>query len=95
MSRIMADTPLSRFLGGSPTSVIVRLLVVSLIVGAAMAFFHVTPQDLADSLRRLVEDVLGNGLDRLKTILAYIAYGAMVVVPIFVIIRLMKMGRRS
>jgi hypothetical protein len=74
--------------------VIVRLLVISLIVGAAMAFFHVTPEDLVDSLRRLIENVLGGGLERVKTILAYIGYGAIVVVPIFIVIRLLKMGRR-
>jgi hypothetical protein len=90
----MSDTPLNRFLGGSPASVIWRLLVISLIVGAAMVFLHLTPTDLLDSLRRLAESIMGSGLDSLRSILLYIAYGAMVVVPIFVIVRLVKMSRR-
>ena len=91
----MNDTPLHRFLGGSPTSVIVRLIVISLIVGAAMVYFNLTPRDLFETLRRAVESVIGNGLDSLRTILSYIGYGAMIVVPIFLILRLLRMTRRS
>jgi hypothetical protein len=91
----MPDTQLQRFLGGSPASVIVRLLVISLIVGAGMVYFNLTPRDLLDSVRRLFENLLGSGLESLRTILLYVAYGAMVVVPIFVIVRLLKMARRS
>jgi hypothetical protein len=90
----MSDTPLNRFLGGSPGSVILKLLVISLIVGAAMAFFNLTPRDLIDSVRRLVESILGSGLESLRTVLLYIAYGALVVVPIFILVRLLRMGRR-
>jgi hypothetical protein len=91
----MPDTQLQRFLGGSPASVIVRLLVISLIVGAGMVYFNLTPRDLLDSVRRLFENLLGSGLESLRTILLYVAYGAMVVVPIFIIVRLLKMARRS
>ncbi|MFI4995203.1 MAG: DUF6460 domain-containing protein [Hyphomicrobiales bacterium] len=91
----MPDTQLNRFLGGSPASVILRLLVISLIVGAAMAFFNLTPRDLIESVRHLIETLLGSGLESLRTILVYIAYGALVVVPIFILVRLLKMARRS
>jgi Domain of unknown function (DUF6460) len=91
----MPDTQLNRFLGGSPAGVILRLLVISLIVGAAMAFFNLTPRDLIESVRRLIETLLGSGLESLRTILVYIAYGALVVVPIFILVRLLKMARRS
>jgi Domain of unknown function (DUF6460) len=91
----MPDTQLQRFLGGSPASVIVRLLVISLIVGAGMVYFNLTPRDLLESVRRLFENLLGSGLESLRTILLYVAYGAMVVVPIFIIVRLLKMARRS
>jgi hypothetical protein len=89
----MSDAPFHRFLGGSPTSVILRLVVISLIVGAGMVFFNLTPRDLLESVRHVIESILGSGLESLRTILVYIAYGAMVVVPIFVIVRLMKMAR--
>ena len=89
----MSDTPLHRFLGGSPAGVIARLVLMSLIVGAAMVFFGLTPSDLADSVRRLAESIMGSGLDSLRTLLIYTGYGAMVVVPIFILVRLLKLGR--
>jgi len=89
----MSDAPFHRFLGGSPGSVILRLLVISLIVGAAMVFFNLTPRDLIESVRHLIENVLGSGLESLRTLILYIAYGAMVVVPIFVIVRLLRIAR--
>ena len=87
----MSDTPMHRFLGGSPIRVIVRLLVLSLIVGAAMVYFNLTPRDLFGKL----ESLIGNSIDSLRTIFSYIGYGAIVVVPIFIILRLLRMTRRS
>jgi len=91
----MSDTPLHRFLGGSPGSVVFRLLVISLIVGAAMVFFNLTPKDLVESVRHLVESVLGSGIESLRSLLLYVLYGAMVVVPIFLVVRILKALRRS
>ena len=90
----MSDTPLHRFLGGSPGSVVFRLLVISLIVGAAMVFFNLTPKDLVESVRHLVESVLGSGIESLRSLLLYVLYGAMVVVPIFLVVRILKALRR-
>jgi len=89
----MSDSPIHRFLGGSPSSVTIRLIVISLIVGAAMVFFDLTPRDVIDSFRRLIDSILGSGLESLRTILVYIAYGAIIVVPIFLVVRLIRMGR--
>jgi hypothetical protein len=91
----MSDAEFNRFLGGSPGSVIVRLLLISLIVGAAMVFFNLTPRDLLEGVRGLIQSILGSGLESLRTLLLYIIYGAIVVVPIFVVARLWKMNRRS
>ena len=91
----MSDTPLHRFLGGSPGSVVFRLLVISLIVGAAMVFFNLTPKDLIESVRHLVESVLGSGIESVRSLLLYVLYGAMVVVPIFLVVRILKALRRS
>ena len=91
----MPNPELHRILGGSPFSVIVRILVISLIVGAAMVYFNLTPHDLLDKLRRVFESILGSGLENLRTIVLYIGYGAIVVVPIFIIVRLLRLTRRS
>ena len=91
----MLENEFSRFLGGSPCTVILRLIVMSLIVGAAMVFFNLTPRDLLDGLRQFIENIWAGGLESLRTLLLYIAYGAIIVVPIFIVARLLKMRRRS
>jgi hypothetical protein len=91
----MPENEFSRFLGGSPGTVILRLIVMSLIVGAAMVFFSLTPRDLLEGLRQFIENIWAGGLESLRTLLLYIAYGAIIVVPIFVVARLLKMSRRS
>ena len=88
----MRENEFSRFLGGSPGSVILRLIVMSLIVGAAMVFFNVTPRDLLEAFRQFV---WAGGIESLRTLLLYIAYGAVIVIPIFILVRLLKIGRRS
>lgn len=91
----MPENEFSRFLGGSPGTVILRLIVMSLIVGAAMVFFNLTPRDLLEGLRQFIENIWAGGLESLRTLLLYIAYGAIIVVPIFIVARLLKMSRRS
>jgi hypothetical protein len=91
----MPENEFSRFLGGSPGTVILRLTVMSLIVGAAMVFFNLTPRDLLEGLRQFIENVWAGGLESLRTLLLYITYGAIIVVPIFIVARLLKMSRRS
>lgn len=91
----MPENEFSRFLGGSPGTVILKLIVMSLIVGAAMVFFSLTPRDLLEGLRQFIENIWAGGLESLRTLLLYIAYGAIIVVPIFIVARLLKMSRRS
>ena len=55
----MANGGIERFLGGSVLSVLVRLLFVSLLVGAAMAFLGLSPTALYESALRFVRS-LGN-----------------------------------
>ena len=91
----MPENEFSRFLGGSRGSVILRLIVMSLIVGATMVFFNVTPRDLLEASRQFVENLWAGGMESLRTLLVYIAYGAVIVVPIFILVRLLKVGRHS
>lgn len=84
---------LSRFLGDSPLRVIVKLLLVSFIVGFVMSAFHWTPWDIYYSLRDMVLRVWNMGFAALGDVLAYIVLGAVVVVPFFLILRLLSYRR--
>jgi hypothetical protein len=86
----MANGGLERFLGGSTGSVLVRLLFVSLLVGAAMAFLGLSPQALLDSAVRFVRSITDLGFDAVYKVGGWLLAGALVVVPVWFIMRLLK-----
>ncbi len=95
----MGTNSLERFLGGSPRRVIVRLLLISLAIGFILYTFDLRPdaliQRLVTALRRLVDYLAQFGLDTLWSIGIYIAYGAVIVVPIWLLSRLWSMRRNQ
>ena len=84
---------LQRYLGGSPASVLVRLLFLSLVVGGFLAFLDVTPVELLERLTRTFRVLLGSGFEAVQRLALWIAYGAMIVVPIWLLSRLFSRGR--
>jgi hypothetical protein len=84
----MANGNLERFLGGSPGSVIVRLLFICLLVGAGMAFLGITPRGLFDSLARFVSSITNLGFDAVKDAGGWLVAGALVVIPVWLLMRL-------
>ena len=87
----MNDATFNRFLGGSPAGVFVRLLFISLIVGVFLMWLDVRPGDVFFALERLVRRILNLGFDSVREILSYILAGAALVVPIWLVIRLLNM----
>jgi hypothetical protein len=84
---------LQRFLGGSPGSVLVRLVFLSLVVGAFLAFLDITPVELVERLTRTLRVLLGNGFEAVRRLGLWIAYGAMIVIPLWLLSRLLNRGR--
>lgn len=83
-------TGIERFLGGSPGGVILRLAVLSLIAGFLMSVFGVRPQDVVDGAIDLLHAALRDGFGIFQDLGAYIIAGAVLVVPIWFLIRLSK-----
>jgi hypothetical protein len=81
------------FLGGSPLSVLVRLVFLSLLVGAFLAFLDVTPMQLVDRVMGGLRSMFGLSFDALRDIARWVLYGAMIVVPIWLIARLFRAAR--
>jgi hypothetical protein len=92
----MSDNALSRFLGGSLTSVVVKLLILSIVVGALLHWTGLSPVSLLRGIEALVRDLIGTGWDAVRNVGTYALYGAMVVVPIWLVSRLIsqRKGRR-
>lgn len=84
---------LSRFLGDSPLRVAVKLLVLSFIVGIVMAAFGWTPWSVVDGLRDAVLRVWNMGFTALDRFFGYILLGAVIVIPAFLILRIVNYRR--
>jgi Family of unknown function (DUF6460) len=85
--------PVNRFLGGSPLTVLVKLVVVSILVGFLMSLFGWYPIDLAIFLRDFVLDVWHKGFAALGRFGDYLITGAAVVIPAYILIRLISYRR--
>jgi membrane protein implicated in regulation of membrane protease activity len=78
------------FLGGHPITVILRLAIISLLVGIVLSIFGITPGNffyVIDNFIRLMYDL---GFGTIEWILQYLAVGAMLVVPIWLLLRLLR-----
>lgn len=80
----------SNFIGGSPAGVAARLVFVSLIVGALLMWLDIRPLDILRGLRRMIDGILHLGVDAIEMIFQYILAGAAIVVPIWLVIRLLN-----
>ena len=80
----------ARFLGGSPVAVFFRLLFASMLVGAFLVWLDISPFEIFANLRRLIDYIWSLGFDAVREIGHYIAAGAIIVVPIWLILRLMS-----
>lgn len=85
----MSDNTVSRFLGGTPASVAIRLIIISVIVGALLHFAGLSPAGLIRGLGRMIEGLIGSGWDAVRTVAEFALYGAMIVVPIWLVARVL------
>lgn len=91
--RDMADSTFTRFIGGSPVAVFVRLAFVSLVVGALLVWLDIRPFDILRGVERFIARLWDLGFDAVREIASYMAMGAVVVVPIWLLMRIF--GGRS
>ncbi|TDR94024.1 DUF6460 domain-containing protein [Enterovirga rhinocerotis] len=84
---------LDRWLGGSPLGVLLRLIVLSLIVGVILHALGLTPLSLLRSVAHSIESLFGFGWDAVEDIGRYVLTGAVIVIPIWLITRLASARR--
>ena len=83
----------SEFFGGSPLSVIVRLILLSILVGVILSALGFDPWNIFASIERLIRSIWNMGFDAVVWLWRYFLLGAVIVVPIWLIVRLAKGGR--
>ena len=84
---------LTRFLGGSPAAVLVRLLLMSLVVGALLVWLDIRPYEIFRAFERFFQRIWLMGFDAVRELAAYVVAGALIVVPVWLVLRLMNMRR--
>jgi len=88
LNRETALSALTRFLGDSPLRVILKLLVVSFLVGLVMNAFGWSPMDVFYGIRKFFIDLWNLGFHAIDRFLGYILLGAAIVVPAFILLRI-------
>lgn len=81
---------LTRFLGGSPFEVFIKLLLMSFVVGIILSALNIDPLDIITGIRNLITRIYELGFESIEWALRYLALGAAVVIPIWLILRLLK-----
>jgi hypothetical protein len=87
---MMQDDIVNRFFGGPPLAVIVRLVLLSILVGVVLAAVGFDPWNIISSLHRLVRSIWEMGWDAVSWVWRYFLLGAVIVIPIWLISRLMR-----
>ena len=89
----MANDVVNRFFGGPPLSVVLKIILLSVVVGVILSALGLDPRDIWQSLVDLVRHVWNMGWDAVLWLWRYFLLGAVIVVPIWLVVRLLKAGR--
>ena len=83
----------NRFLGGSPLAVLGKLILLSILIGVVLSAIGLDPRDIVSSITRLIRDIWNMGFDAIRWLWQYFLLGAVIVIPIWLILRLMRAPR--
>ena len=81
----MSDNQVARWVGGTPLGVLVRLILVSILVGVILSALGLDPFDIIHSVERLIRSIWNMGFDAIRWLWRYFLLGAVIVVPIWLI----------
>ncbi|GAB5506600.1 MAG: hypothetical protein JJ911_03775 [Rhizobiaceae bacterium] len=84
---------INRVLGDTPLRVALKLLVLSFLVGIVMSAFGWTPWDVLYGIREFFLRIWDLGFDALARFGDYILLGAAIVIPAFILLRILNYRR--
>ena len=82
---------MNQFFGGSPIAVILRLVILSIVVGIVLSAMGITPDNFFYSIRLLAHRIYDMGFGAIDWLFGYFVLGAIIVVPIWIIARVIGM----
>ncbi len=89
----MSNEAVNRFFGGSPLAVIFRLVLLSILIGFVLHAFGFNPFNIIESIRSLLEALWNMGFDAIHWLWRYFLLGAIIVIPIWLIVRVVNAPR--
>jgi len=84
---------MDKFFGGAPVWVVLRLAVISLVLGIVLAAFNLDAFGLVQKLRDLITYVYDLGFDAFAWVFDYFILGAVIVFPVWLILRLFAVAK--
>jgi hypothetical protein len=87
------SNPLTRFFGGPPLSVIFRLVLLSILIGVILKVMGLDPFNILRSLQDLIQYIWDMGFDAVRWLWRYFLLGAVLVIPIWLIMRLLRAAK--
>ena len=83
-----ANDGLYRFLGGSPLAVAFRLILLSILVGVVLAAIGFDPWNILSSIRLSFQRLWDLGFDAINWLWRYFLLGAVIVIPVWLLLRM-------
>jgi hypothetical protein len=87
------SNPLTRFFGGPPLSVIFRLVLLSVLIGVILRVMGLDPFNIIRSIQDLIQYIWDMGFDALRWLWRYFLLGAVLVIPIWLVMRLLRAAK--
>ena len=81
------------FWGGNPLSVLIRLALISVVVGVVLSALGINLRNFFDRINILLRNIYDLGFGAVDWMLQYLVLGAIVVVPIWLVTRLANARR--
>lgn len=73
---------------------LLKLFILSLLVGVVLSVFDIDPENLLGAIGGTVESIFRVTVDALEWAVPFVLIGAVVVVPIWLILTLLRLARR-
>jgi len=89
----MNNDTATRIFGGSPLAVLARLVLVSVLVGVILSALGLDPFDIVRSIKHLITSIWNMGFDAVRWLWGYFLLGAVIVIPIWIIVRVVNAPR--
>ncbi len=84
---------IDRLLGGPPLAVAGKLILLSILIGVVLSALGLDPWNIVASVRRLLRELWDMGFDAVRWLWQYFLLGAVLVIPIWIILRLIRAPR--